>query len=107
MDAGKLNRRIVIQSQTATQDAIGQPLPDTWTTFATVWAHIKFNSGYESIKGEAVASIARASMRIRYREDITNKMRVTHNSITYEIKAVMPDEAKREFVDLACEVISV
>jgi len=107
MDAGKLNRRIVIQSQTATQDAAGQPLPDTWTTFTTVWAHIKFNSGYESIKGEAVASIARSSMRIRYREDITNKMRVTHNGITYEIKAVMPDEAKREFVDLACEVISV
>ena len=107
MDAGKLNRRIVIQSQTATQDAAGQPLPDTWSTFATVWANIRFNSGYESIKGESVASIARASMRIRYREDITNKMRVTHNSITYEIKAVMPDEAKREFVDLACEVISV
>ena len=46
-------------------------------------------------------------MRIRYREDITSKMRVTNNGITYEIKAVMPDEAKREFVDSACEVVSV
>jgi len=105
MNVGKLNRKIVIQSQTATQDAIGQPLPDTWTTFASPWAHIRFMNGVETMKGDSPTSVAKASIRIRYREDITNAMQVVYNGITYRILAVLPDEAKREHVDLACEVV--
>lgn len=105
MNVGKLNRKIVIQSQTATQDAIGQPLPDTWTTFASPWAHIVFISGVETIKGDSPTSVAKASIRIRYRKDITNAMQVVYNGITYRILDVLPDEAKRDRIDLSCEVV--
>lgn len=104
MQAGKLNRKIVIQSQSTTQDDTGQPL-NTWTTFATPWANIRFMNGIETMKGDSPTSVAKASIRIRYREDITNAMQVVYNGITYRILAVLPDEAKREHVDLSCEVV--
>jgi len=104
MDFGKLNRKIAIQSQSTTQDDAGQPL-NTWTTFASPWAHIRFMNGVETMKGDSPTSVAKASIRIRYREDITNAMQVVYNGITYRILAVLPDEAKREHVDLACEVV--
>lgn len=104
MQVGKLNRKIVIQSQSLTQDDTGQPL-NTWTTFATPWANIRFMNGIETMKGDSPTSVAKASIRIRYREDITNAMQVAYNGITYRILAVLPDEAKREHIDLACEVV--
>jgi SPP1 family predicted phage head-tail adaptor len=105
MEAGKLNRRVVIQQLAAGQDEIGQPV-QTWTALATVWANIRQLNGLETIKGGAEASIAKASIRIRYREDVTAAMRVLDGSTAYEIKAVMPDREGKKHTDLACEVIA-
>jgi SPP1 family predicted phage head-tail adaptor len=103
--AGKLNCRVIIKQPAAVQDAAGQPIP-TWTTLATVWANIRSLNGLETIKGGAEASVAKASIRIRYRTDVTAAMRVVHGSTTYEIKAVLPDEAGKQYLDLACQVIT-
>ena len=104
MNVGKLNRKIVIKSQSTTQEDDGQPLNE-WTTFASPWAHIVFVSGVETMKGDSPTSVAKVSIRIRYRKDITNAMQVVYNGITYRILDVLPDEAKRERVDLSCEVV--
>jgi SPP1 family predicted phage head-tail adaptor len=104
MNAGQLNRKITIQSIGSSVDSIGQPV-ETWSTFATTWANIRFLNGVESVKADAEVSVSKASIRIRYRQDITAAMRVSYNSITYQIKAVLPDEAKRDHVDLVCEVV--
>lgn len=103
MRAGPLNTRIVVEQQSTTPDAIGQPTL-TWTTFATLWADVKHTSGIEAVKAGAEASIVRASIRIRYRADITSAMRVTHGSTTYNIVAVLPDVAGKQYTDLVCEV---
>lgn len=104
MNAGQLNRKITIQSFGTTRDPAGQEIKD-WSPFATPWANIRFLNGVESVKADAEVSVSKASIRIRYRQDITNAMRVVYNGITYQIKAVLPDEAKREHVDLVCEVV--
>lgn len=104
MNVGKLNRKIVIKSQSMNQADDGQPLNE-WEPYASPWAHIRFMNGVETMKGDSPTSVAKASIRIRYREDITNAMQVVYNGITYRILAVLPDEAKREHVDLACEVV--
>jgi SPP1 family predicted phage head-tail adaptor len=104
MNAGQLNRKITIQSIGSSVDSIGQPV-ETWSTFAQPWANIRFLNGVESVKADAEVSVSKASIRIRYRQDITAAMRVSYNSITYQIKAVLPDEAKRDHVDLVCEVV--
>lgn len=104
MAAGQLNSRVSIQTRAAGQDALGQP-SETWTTLATVWANIRHPSGSEAIRADAQASIVRASIRVRLRTDVTARMRVVHGAAIYDIKAVLPDVVRGEFMDLVCEVV--
>ena len=101
LDAGRLNRRCVIQRQAQTQDGGGQPL-DVWTDVATVWADVRNPTGLGAIKADAQAQVVKTSIRIRWRTDIASGMRVIFGSSVYEIGAVLPDHAGREFVDLVC-----
>ena len=105
MQAGRLNRRCVIQQPGTATDELGQPIPG-WTDVATVWADIRHKSGLEAIKAGAPVSTVQTSIRIRYRSDVTAGMRVAHNLVAYDIVAVMPDASGREFVDLACQAVS-
>ena len=105
MQAGRLNRRCVIQQPGTAEDELGQPIPG-WVDVATVWADIRHKSGLEAIKAGAPVSPVQASIRIRYRAGVTAGMRVVHNLVAYNIQAVMADVSGREFLDLACEVHS-
>jgi SPP1 family predicted phage head-tail adaptor len=105
MEIGKLNRLVTLQQPSTTQDAAGQPAP-TWSDLASVWANIRYLSGMETIKAGAETAVVNASIRIRYRSDVTAAMRVSIGETVFQIKAVMPDEAGRQFVDLAVEVLS-
>ena len=100
--AGRLNRRVILQSRQSGQDAIGQALT-AWIDGATVWANIRHGSGAEAIKASADVSTTRASIRIRRRAGINAGMRVNASGVIYEIKAVLPDE-NGEYIDLVCEV---
>ncbi len=103
MRAGPLSTRVVIQQQSTTPDALGQPAL-TWTTYTTLWADVKHTSGIEAIKAGAEASIVRASIRIRYNAGITSAMRVTHGSTTYNIRAVLPAVAGKQYTYRVCEI---
>lgn len=106
MLAVKLNKRITIQKMGPDQDEIGQPIPADWVDVVTVWADIRHQSGMEAVKADAPVSVVKASIRIRYREGINAGMRVLHGSTAYNITAVLPDVAKKEHVDLVCEVVN-
>jgi SPP1 family predicted phage head-tail adaptor len=101
MYAGQLKNKVTIQAKTDTVDAIGQPI-NTWVDVATVWADIRYLSGLESIKSDADVSIAKVSVRVRYRADIKPSMRVVCEGVIYQIKAVLP--SGKVYMDLACEV---
>lgn len=106
MRAGDLNRKITIQKKGAGTDDWGTPLPDAWDDVTKAWASIKNLSGLGAIKADAESSIVKTSIRIRYRTDIAAGMRALHGTTVYDIKAVLPDAAGREFVDLVCEVVA-
>ena len=104
--AGQLNTLVIIQQRTAGTDELGQPIPGNWEEYAQAWAGIRHLSGVESIKsGSPVSSVA-ASIRVRYRSDLDAGMRVLVGATVYEIKAVLPDLQRREFVDLVCQATS-
>lgn len=105
LDAGSLNRRITIQKPGQLHDEWGSTIPgsENWVEVAKPWASIKNLSGLGAIKADAQASVVKTSIRIRYRTDITAGMRALHGSTVYDIKAVLPDEVRREHVDLVCE----
>lgn len=103
VEAGKLNKRIVIQRPGMDRDELGQLIPAWQDVPPPCWASILHRSGLETIKADTSISVVKASIRIRYRLDIDATMRVLHKSVVYEIKAVLPDEVGHEYVDLVCE----
>jgi SPP1 family predicted phage head-tail adaptor len=105
MNIGSLNRRVSIVQPGAQTDQIGQPAP-VWTELAPAWASVRYLSGVESLKADAVTATAKASVRIRYRDDVTTAMRVVFGALVFNITAVLPDERAREYVDLVCEVVA-
>lgn len=104
MNAGKFNRLVTIQRpDTTAVDELGTPIPNVWVDVAKVWANIRYLSGAETIKSDADMSVVKVAIRLRgYRTDITAGMRI-NDTVLYDILAVMPDEVKHEFVDLACQ----
>ncbi|MCR4158819.1 phage head closure protein [Kerstersia gyiorum] len=108
MQAGSLNRRIVIQRRTQGQDDAGQPI-DTWEDFAKPWSWIKTQSGVSASKSltEAQDGVARSivaySFRIRYRPSVTDDMRVVYGGMIFAIKQVRHDLAEHIWTDLVCE----
>ena len=104
MQAGRLNRRCTLRQPGTATDELGQPI-EGWTDFAQVWGNVRHLRGVEAIKAGAVTSTVSASIRIRYRGDITAGMRVLIGLAVYQIEAVMPDLARREFVDLVAKVV--
>lgn len=105
MNIGKLNKRIIIESQSLTFDDVGQQV-ETWATFATVWANIKHNSGAETIKSDAITSSVKASFRIRYLKGLDAGMRVKYETSTYRILAILPHVDDKRFLDIAAELIN-
>ena len=101
--AGSLTTHCLIQSPNTGADELGQPL-EGWVDYDTTWCNVRHMNGSEAIKAGAVTSTVSASIRMRYRVDLRASMRVVANGAVYEIKAVLPDIQRREYVDLVCEV---
>ncbi len=100
MDAGALNCRVTFQS---TGVDVNKEPTDVWAEVATTWANVRYLSGLETLKSDAQLGVSKASIRVRYRTDINAGMRALYGSTVFDIKAVLPDETGREFIDLACE----
>lgn len=94
--------RITIQRPAGYQVDTGEPV-SAWEDVATVWATIKHISGLSAIKSGADVSVVKASIRVNWRTGLDASMRVLRGTTVYDIRAVMPDEAGRKYVDLVCE----
>lgn len=109
MQAGKLNRRIQIQSQSTTQDGFGQPV-QTWTTQYTCWASIDIQASqliYSTAEFISKVThritmrwtssvVIKPNMRIVYTEPTTG---VVH---TYEIQALLNDQQRNRQLIAMC-----
>lgn len=103
MKAASLRSLCVLQTLTAGQDAIGQPVT-AWVDTASVWADVRYVNGLSAIKAGADVSLSRVSIRLRYRA-VNAGQRILYGTTVFNILAVLPD-ARRVFVDLVCEVVA-
>lgn len=101
MRIGKLNRRVSLQQSGTERDAAGQAIA-SWTEIAKPWADIRYLNGKEYATSGTVVSGATVSVRIRYRTDVKASMRVVYGETIFNILAVLPDEERRDRLDLAC-----
>jgi SPP1 family predicted phage head-tail adaptor len=110
LQAGSLDRRVLIEQHVEGQDELGQPI-DTWVAVATVWANVLLLTGKETLLADADVASATASIRIRYRTDIDSGMRASLLKMVdgapvveaiFDILKPLPDYAGREYTDLPC-----
>jgi SPP1 family predicted phage head-tail adaptor len=101
MLAGTLSNLIQLQRKTSGKDPIGQPV-ETWTTYATVWASVLMLTGKETVSSGTQVGTASASVRIRYRNDVSNGDRLIAQGYIFNIGAPLPGVAGLEYTDLPC-----
>lgn len=99
MSRGKYNRRIVLERRQEGRTPSGQPT-NTWVEVARPWAQVLGQNGKEFIAADQETAERQLSLRIRYRNDVTAAWRVIYGFQVCDIKAVLPDEKRREHVDL-------
>ena len=99
--AGQLRRRVVIQTATAGQDAHGGKT-HTWVNSATRWASVEPLSGSELVNTGQLESRRTHRIRMRFYAGLTTDHRISYDSRTFGISAVInPFEMDAE-LELLC-----
>lgn len=91
LQAGDLDRRIVIQRATLSQGGGYNEPQETWATFLTVWAKRHDASAAEAYRAQEVDAQITTRFTIRYSTQaasITPKDRIVFDGRTYNITAV-------------------
>lgn len=105
LNAGKLRHRVVIQQAVETQDSNTGAINVVWQDVATVWAAIEPLSAREFIAAQAEDSSITTRITIRYRRDISAKMRLHHRAknVFYDIHGILSDKnSGLEYITLPC-----
>jgi len=89
--SGKLENQVKLQRKIVQQDAITGEMKTTWSTAATVWADMNYQSVREFVAAGAEQSEVRGYAQIRYRSDVDATWRILHRGRYYRILGVMPD----------------
>ena len=105
MKAGRLRHKVLIESETITQDAYGAPTR-TWATFATVWASVMPLSGREYFEAGKTMSDVSTRIQIRYGTGITPQMRVKFGTRIYSIVSVINMDERNKEIELFCKEIA-
>ncbi len=105
MQAGRMDKRVDLQSATSSQDATGQPIR-TWATYATVWAAVEPLKGRELMYARQAGYEAEVRVTIWYRSDLDPKHRVVVNGTAYEITSVIDPEMGHVTLELMCKATS-
>lgn len=101
--AGNYRHVVTLQSRVETQNPSTGAIVVTWPLFeADVRADVRYLGGLETLKADTPTAITKASIRIRYRAGVVEKMRVVHDGRNFDINNVSPDDTGRRWLDLAC-----
>lgn len=96
---GSLNKRVVLQAPTETQDAAGGPVRSYAADTATVWAAIEPLAGREWVEAQKINAEATGRVRIRHYSGLLPTWRVKYGTRTYDVLAVVNiEERGREMI---------
>jgi len=99
MRAGRLDRRIIIQENTPTQNGVGSEV-DSWSDLYVVWAEVIPVRGTERYAGSQDAAVIEEKFKIRYLKGITPKNRILYNGRIYDIKGAPLEIGRREGLEI-------
>lgn len=106
---GELCDRVTIEQPSASANSQSSAGTVTWSTLATVWASVvAAGAGGEAMRAAAVTAVHAYDVVIRYRADVTPKMRLSwmpygaSAAKTLQILGVQPVAGRRGFLELSC-----
>jgi len=99
---GAMRHRVTIEEPVRTSDA-GGGAEITWQAVATVWAELQPRSGREVFESDQLGGRVTHDVRLRYRDGMTPKMRITHGGRVFDIRFVANVGERKEWLILACE----
>jgi SPP1 family predicted phage head-tail adaptor len=105
MQAGRLRHKVDIeQLVTGSPDQTPEGEPDaSWSVlYNDIWAAVEPLSGRELFAAQEHHSEVTTRIRVRYRSDITAKMRAVFNGENYNILAVIDPEMRHRELHLMC-----
>ena len=108
---GSLDRRIVFQSVTETQDDFGG-ITRSWATYATRWANLRYTrAAGESMQSGKKTSIYQAIFTVRrdtLTAALTTKHRISYDSKFWDIRSVSEkaDDYRKMYLVVEAEVTS-
>ena len=87
IEAGKLDRRVTLQTNSPSQDTTGQPI-ESWSEIDVVWAEVVPLRGRVLLAAQQVNAEVTAKFLIRYRSDVGPADRVLYDSVGHDILSV-------------------
>lgn len=104
MNAGKLDRKIKLQTPTVSRDAWGGATT-TYADMATVWAKVDFSLG-ESFQRLYFNETERINIKdsavftIRYRTDIDTETRIVFKNEDWRIEGIREDNSRDAYLHI-------
>lgn len=102
LQAGRMNKRVILQSVATATDGYGAADTETWSNTATLWAHIEELTGSEGFEAQQTASSLSHKVTIRYRTSVTQQQRLSYGGRILKINAVVNPGQLNERLELLC-----
>lgn len=102
MKAGRLNKRITIQTATEAQNTYGEPIK-TWAEYVTAWASVEPLNGREYWSAKELNAEITIRFRMRYYDGVTPKMRVVYDSRNFDIESIINTNESNVELLLMCK----
>lgn len=105
MSAGELRHSVQIESIIQGSPSNGDyTAVDSWGIVATVFASINYSRGREDSDGRDVTQ-NRAVIKIRYRDDLSNRMRISHDGRIFDIEDNFDPTGKKQYLMLQTLIV--
>lgn len=107
--SGEMRERITIQDQTATIDTDGSQTT-AWANIATtptVWARLSAKDSKEELIGGRSQAHRDWDVFIRYRSDLTTKMRIVWRGRYLSVKGIINPDERMRYTRLECSEMNL
>lgn len=105
MSSGELRFLVEVQAQTDGEPVAGDYSSPTWSKHCDAWASVQYSAG-KDVGDDRDSTIGAANIKIRYRPDITNSMRVFHDGKEFEIIDNFDINGRRKYLMIRAQVIN-
>jgi SPP1 family predicted phage head-tail adaptor len=98
---GELNRRLVLLAAVESADGAGG-VTRSFSAVTTLWAQVLPQSARAEIAAGSLGAALRATIVIRYRDDVTTRHQLQDGAVSYRIVAARAS-ADRRFLEIDAE----